>query len=191
MSPRSLVTRALRDIRNFKPWTHVKQCSRFACNSHAIRALTETRQNIELYFTIMLLRWKYPRFRYQHAILRMKAGDTCVECWCMTKMNSTSTEKSLITMHALHLNNTVEIPIQTRYFPCAGTHGDPKNRLSRHAQSSTLHSVNMKYIYDIFAPFLALVGSKRCETCFRGAGSSPDHHPSGARQGRSAKKCMK
>ena len=33
MSPMSLVTRALRDIRNFKPWTHVKQCWRFACYS--------------------------------------------------------------------------------------------------------------------------------------------------------------
>ena len=33
MSLRSPVTRALRDFRNLKPWTHVKQCSRFACHS--------------------------------------------------------------------------------------------------------------------------------------------------------------
>ena len=145
----------------------------------------------KLYFTMRLLRWKHSRFRYQHAILRMNASDTCVEFWCMTKINSKSTEKTLIPMHALHLNNIVEMPIQTRYFPCAGTHGDPKNRLPRHAQSSTLHSMHIKYNHDISVPFLALVGSKGCVTCFRGAGSSPDHHPSGAPQGRSAKKCMK
>ena len=94
-------------------------------------------------------------------------------------------------MHASHLNNIVEMPIQTRYFPCAGTHGDPKNRLPRRAQSSTLHSMHIKYIHDISETFLALVGSKGCLTCFRGAGSSPDHHPSGAPRGRLAKKCMK
>ena len=162
-----------------------------AHDSHAIRVLTDTHQINELHFTLMLLRCKYPRLRYQHAILQMKAGDTCVECWCMTKINSKSTEKLLISMHALHLNITVEMPIQTRYFPCAGTHGDPKNRLPRHAQSSTLRSMHIKYIYEIYKPFSALVGSKGCVTCFRGAGSSPDHHPSGALQGRSAKKCMK
>ena len=138
-----------------------------------------------------LLRWKHSRFQYQHAILRMKASDTCVEFWCMTKINSKSIEKSLIPMHALHLNNIVEMPIQTRYFPCAGTHGDPKNRLPRHAKSSTLHSMHIKYNYDMSAPILAFTGSKGRASCFRGAGSSPDHHPSGAPQGRSAKKCMK
>ena len=66
-------------------------------------------------------RWKYPGFRYQHAILRIKAGDTCVEFWCMTKMYSKSTEKLFASMQALHLNTIVEMPIQTRHFPCAGT----------------------------------------------------------------------
>ena len=162
-----------------------------AHDSHAIRVSTETHQMNELNFTMRLLRWKYPRFRYQHAISRMKAGDTCVEFWCMTNINSKSTVKSLISMHTLHLNNNFEMPIQTRYFPYAGTHGDPTNRLPRHAQSSTLHSMHMKYIYDMSTPFLDLAGSKGRVSCFRGAGSSPDHHPSGAPQGRSAKKCMK
>ena len=162
-----------------------------AQDSCAIRVSTDTHQINELHFTIMILRWKYPRFRYQHAILRMKAGDTCVEFWCMTKIYLTPTETSLISMHALHVNNIVEMPIQTRYSPCAGTHGDPTNRLPRHAQSSTLHSMHIKYICDMFATFLALMGSKERVTCFRGAGSSPDHHPSGAPQGCSAKKCMK
>ena len=162
-----------------------------AHDSHAIRVSTDIHQMNELCFIMRLLRCKYPRFRYQHAILRMKAGYTCVEFWCMTKINSKSTGKSLIWVHASHLKDIVEMPIQTRYFPRAGTHGDPKNRLPRHAQSSTLHSMHVKYIYDISEPCLALVGSKGYATCFRGAGSSPDHQPSGAPQGRSAKKCMK
>ena len=145
----------------------------------------------KLYFTMRLLRWKYPRFRYQHAILRMKASDTCVEFGCKTKTNSKSNQKSLFIMHALHLNNIVEMPIHTRYLPCVSTHWDLKNRLPRHAQSSTLHSMHIKFIYDMSAHFLALAGSKGRVSCFRGVGSSPDHHPSGAPQGRSAKKCMK
>ena len=161
-----------------------------AHDSHAIRVLTDTHQINELYFTIILLRLKYLRFRYRHAILRMKAGDTCVEFWCMTKINSKYTEKTLISIHALYLNNIVVMRIQTRYFPCAGIHGDPENRLPRHAQSSTLHSMHSKYIYNMSAHFLALAGSKGRVSCFRGAGSSPDHHPFGAPQGRSAKKCI-
>ena len=106
----------------------------------------------------------------------MKAGDTRAEFWCMTKINSRSTEKSLISMHALHLNNNVEMQIQTRYFTCAGTHGNRKNRLLRHAHSSTLYFMHIKYIYDMSAPFLALAGSKGGVLflrCWIIAGSSP------------------
>ena len=113
----------------------------------------------EIYFTMRFLHWKYPQFQC-NAIVWMKAGDTRAEFWCMTTITSKSTEKSLTSMHALHLNNIVEMQIHTRYFPCTGTDGNRKNRLLRHAQSSTLKFVHIKYIYDMSAPFLALAGSK-------------------------------
>ena len=138
----------------------MNQCSRFACYSRFNRQSPNDR-NLFHHEASPL---EISSVSVQHAIVRMKAGDTRAEFWSMNKINSKSTEKSLISMHTSHLNNSVEMPFQTRYFPCAGTFGDPKNRLPRHAQSSTLHSVYIKYIYDMFARFLALVGFQRCVT---------------------------
>ena len=58
MSPGSLVMQALRDIRNLKPWTHVK----IYHDSHAICVSTHTHRKNELYFTMRLVRQKYARF---------------------------------------------------------------------------------------------------------------------------------
>ena len=66
----------------------------------------------------------------------------------------------------IHQQNSDEKQILAKCFQCARTHGDPENRLLRHAQSSTLQKLKLTSITRHVQNFVALSRVQRACVLF-------------------------
>ena len=162
-----------------------------AHDSYTIRVSTHSHQLNKKKITMRLFRSNYPRFQYEYAVSRM----TNDSWWDLRGIMMHDEQKLKPTAnHVLQCSICVstimlrcefqrgyihvQAPIRTLRTGCYDAHKPP------HCMRCIWNIYN-----DMSAPFLATAGSKGRVSCFRGAGSSPDHHPSGALQGSSANKC--